>query len=469
MKALKLIAAVVLFASCAYAQKEAPLPKELPPYGPEQPLQAPAVKIAKLDNGLTIWLVSEPGFPKVSFAVAVRGGMAADPAGLPGISELLSNTLAEGTKSRSARQIAEELQAAGGDINTQAGKDFTEVSTSALSSRTDAALTVLADILLNASFPDNEVALAKRNLSDSLRQRESRPQFLAARTLADVLFGENPYHVTSPTQESIAAATPADLRRVFAQRFRPDQAIFVAVGDFENDKMLDMLKANFGGWKAPAESPIAAPTPPSTTPAHAVFVVARPGSVQTTLRFGAFGPLRTDPDYEAADVANAIYGGLFSSRLVTNIREDKGYTYSPGSNLQTYRAAAVLGTGADVRNEVTAPSFNEITYEMNRMATTSPTEEELAKAKHFLIGIQAIFLQARDAVASQLADFWVDGLPPEEIEIYGKKIENTTSAEVDAAARKYFPASRTVVVAVGEEKVIREAFAPFGLPIQTVH
>jgi zinc protease len=196
--------------------------------------------------------------------------------------------------------------------------------------------------------------------------------------------------------------------------------------------------------------------------------VPRPGSVQTTIALGAFGPIRSDSDYEAAEVANAIYGGTFGSRLVTNIREDKGYTYSPFAYIRSYQAAGIVITQADVRNVVTGPTFNEIVYELNRLATTSPTEDELGTARRYLVGSEAIQLQARSAVAAELAQNWVNGLPPEEIGIYGQKIAHTTSAEVDAAARKYFPASRSAIVAVGEEKVIRDAMAPFGIPVQTL-
>ncbi|MFY9529313.1 MAG: pitrilysin family protein [Candidatus Acidiferrales bacterium] len=466
MKALKILAAIVLSASCALAQKETPLPKDLPPYGPEKPLQAPNVKAAKLDNGLTVWLVPEPGFPKIAFAVAVRGGLAADPPDRPGISELLANTIDQGTKSRTAKQIAEEIQAAGGDIAANAGRDSVVVTAGVLSWKADAALTVLSDILLNASFPDNEVALAKRNLADSLRQRESEPSFLATRAMAKVLFVDNPYYVVAPTQDSVEKATPEELRKIFAQRFRPDQALLVAVGDFDPAKMTDLVRAKFGGWTAPGGAPVAATPKPATAPPHTVFLVSRPGSVQTTLEFGTFGPLRSDPDYEAVDVANAIYGAMFSSRLITNIREDKGYTYSPFSAVQPFRQAGILYTRADVRNEVTGPSFNEISYELNRMATTSPTDEELSKAKRYLVGVEAIQLQARAAVANELAGLWVNGLPPEEIGTYGQKVASTTAADVDDVGRKYLPASRTAIIAVGEEKVVRDALAPFGLTIQ---
>jgi zinc protease len=464
---LKLVGVVMLFASCAFAQKQqTPLPKDLPPYGPEKPLEAPSVKIAKLDNGLTVWLVSKPGFPKLSYTVDVRGGLAADPSDRPGISELLSFTIQQGTKSRNARQIAEDFQGAGGDLSVDAGKDAVELSTTVLSAKAEAAMAVLADVLQNASFPDDEVALAKHNLADGLQQQEADPGFLSSRAVANVLYGKNPYHVISPTQESIAASTSADLRKIFAQRFRPDQAVFIAVGDFQNDNMFELVKSKFGTWKAPAEAPIAETPRFTPQPAHAVFLVERPGSVQTTIEFAAAGPLRGDSDFESVEVANAIYGGTFGSRLTSNIREEKGYTYSPFTTVGTHRAAGSLVSHADVRNAVTAATVNEITYELNRLVTTSPTPDELNQAKRFLVGIQAIRLQSRASVADALAALWVQSLPPEEIGIYGKKVAATTSEDVDAAAKKYFPSARAAIVTVGEAGVIREALAPFGMPIQ---
>jgi zinc protease len=188
--------------------------------------------------------------------------------------------------------------------------------------------------------------------------------------------------------------------------------------------------------------------------------------VQTTLVLAGFAPLRSDPDYEATQVANAIYGGTFSSRLVLNIREDKGYTYSPGSRLVTLRQAGYLRSQADVRNAVTGASLNEMLYELNRMATTSPTDEELGRAKRFLLGIEAINLQSRGALAFELARLWLNGLGPDGIATYNNKITATSSSDVDAAAHKYFPASRMAIVAVGDETIIRTALQPFGIPLQ---
>ena len=466
MKNVLTVILVLLLAAAAQAQKEAPLPKDLPPYGTQPAFQPPEVKAAKLDNGLTVWLVAQPGLPKVSFGIVVVGGLAVDPTDRPGLSELLARTLNQGTKIRSAKQIAEEIQSAGGDLSVGADRDSISVTTSVLSSKTELAAGLLADMLENASFPESEVALAKRNLSDSLRQREAQPGFQANRALARVLFGSGPYSIVAATQDALGRMTADELRQEFSRRFRPDQAILVAVGDFDAAKMTTMIKEKLGGWRAPAGLPTKVNAKPAGPAPHQVTFVARPNSVQTTLLLAGFGPLRSDPDYEAAEVAVAIYGGTFSSRLVTNIREDKGYTYSPGSNLDTLRQAGVLRTRAAVRNAVTGASLNEIFYELNRMATTSPTDEELSRAKRSLLGIEAILLQSRGAVGGELADLWLNGLGPDAIASYNRKVSATTAADVDAVARKYFPASHVTVVAVGEEKVIRDALAPFALPME---
>jgi zinc protease len=467
MKKALTVIFVLLFAAAARAQKEAPLPKDLPSYGTQPAFQPPEVKAAKLDNGLTVWLVAQPGLPKVSFYIVVLGGLAVDPTDRPGLSELLARTLNQGTNNRSAKQIAEGIQSAGGDLSVRADRDAIFISSSVLSSKTEYVVGLLADILENASFPEGEVALAKRNLSDSLRQREAQPSFQANRALARVLFGSGPYSVIAPTQDSLGRMTADELRQEFTRRFRPDQAILVAVGDFDAPKMTMMIMKELDHWRAPATPTVTVVKPSGSAP-HEVTFVARPNSVQTTLILAGFGPLRADADYEAADVANAIYGGTFTSRLVTNIREDKGYTYSPGSNLDTLRQAAIFRTQADVRNAVTGASLNEIFYEMNRMATTSPTDEELSRAKRFLLGIEAIFLQSRGAVASELADLWLNGLGPDGIANYNRKITATTAEDVDAVARKYFPASHMTVVAVGEENVIRDGLSSFARPIEAV-
>ncbi|HUY13961.1 MAG TPA: pitrilysin family protein [Terriglobia bacterium] len=462
------LAGLMILPAAWTQEKTQPLPKNLPAYGPLVPFRGPQVVQKRLANGLTLWMVSRAGFPKVSFAVAVRGGMASDPKDRPGLSKLLMDTIDQGTQSKNARQIAEAFQADGGDLTGDAHADFTESMISVLASWASSTLETLSDVLENATFPNSEVALAKRNEADSLRASEAEPSFLANRALAREMFDNHPYSVTSLTQASLAATTPDQLRRAYAMRFRPDRTILVAVGDFDPGPMANAVQKALGGWTTPAGSPAASVPQPVQNNPHGVFLVPRKGSVQTAFRLGAFGPLESSADFEAAEVADAIYGGMFGSRLVNDIREDKGYTYSPGADIQERSEAGVLETRASVRNAVTGASLNEILYQMNRMATTSPTPEELTRAKRYLTGIRAIEYQLQEAVAERLASLWVVGLPPQELGEESSKIQTVTFAEVDQAGRKYFPASRQTIVAVGEQSVIQQQLKPFGLPVHPV-
>src|SRR5260370_13772087 len=227
----------LLLAAPTYAKREQPLPKDLPPLGPEKPLRAPEVRKTQLEQGRTVWLVPRAGFPKVSFSLDVVGGYAADPQDRPGFSQLLTATIDQGTKERTARQIAEDMQDAGGDVNAFSVRDAIRISTSVLSSKTAEGLAVLADLAEEAAFPDNEVTLAKRNLTDQLEQEETDPSFQANRAIAKMLFGNGPYGAFSPTRDSLAAATPAELRSEFARRFRPEHAALLVVAAFCTDQL----------------------------------------------------------------------------------------------------------------------------------------------------------------------------------------------------------------------------------------
>jgi len=448
-------------------EKPKPLPKDLPSYGELKPFEAPHVTTQTLPNGMTLWLAPHAGFPKVYFMLAVRGGFSADPTDLPGLAELLASTLDQGTAAHTARQIAEAFEGAGGDLNARAGSESIVAGTGVLAWKADGGLAALADVVQNATFPDNEVALARRNAADRLQEEESDPEFLAQRALARAVFGSHPYAVLSLTRDTIARATPAVLRSEYARRFRPDQALLVAVGDFDPARISALAELLFGKWTAPSTSPVPAIQKPSQVPPHEVFIVDRPGSVQTMIALGSICPAEGSPDYAAMQVANALYGGMFGSRLTRNIREDKGYTYTPGSFVASRKTAGVFQTWAPVRNGVTGATLNEIDYELNRMATTSPSEEELTNAERYLVGNHAIELQAQEAVARSLTRLWALGLPPQELGQENQRISKVTVTDLDAAAAKYFPSVRQTIVAVGVDKVIENQLAPFGLEMQT--
>jgi predicted Zn-dependent peptidase len=378
---------------------------------------------------------------------------------------LLAAALPEGTQKANAKQIAEAVQDCGGDLDARASADGISLETSVLAEKADAALSIFADVAEHAAFADEEVKIVKQNAASELQANEAEPAFLARRALYHAVFGSHPYRTIAANKETIQQTTAGELQAEFTRRFRPDRAVLVAVGDFDPKQLAAAIGKNFENWKAPATGDENAVEIPAASVTKTVVYVPRPDSVQTTLYAGALAPNLAAADHAAVDVANALFGGMFGSRLIKNIREDKGYTYSPYSYLASYAAAGLLATRADVRNAVTGASFNEITYELNRVATTAPESEELERAKRYLIGSMTIRMQLQALLAGQLAEYWMDGLKAEDLAREGEKVKAVTADNVEAAGAKYFPMSRMTIVAVGDENVIRQQLAPFGLEL----
>jgi zinc protease len=220
---------------------------------------------------------------------------------------------------------------------------------------------------------------------------------------------------------------------------------------------MPLINRAFAGWQEPqqgAAPPIAAPQAQAH---HEMFVVERPGSVQTTMLLGGIGPTERDPQYVPFQVSDTILGGMSSARLGSNIRENKGYSYGAGSLLQTYAGTALSYSGANVRNAVTGAAFNEFLYELNRMATTTARPDELERAQRHLVGSQALQLQSQVELTNQFCDLWSKGLPADTLE---------QQDDVTKISREYFPAYKQTIVMVGDKKVIADQVAPFGLQIE---
>jgi zinc protease len=459
-KTLSLLFAMAAVPAALAAEKK-PLPAELPPFGEDKPLPVPRIAESKLPNGLTVWLVARPGFPRAVAVLAVRGGSADDPKGAEGIAELLADTVREGTKARTSRAIAEELQAVGAELGSFAGADAIYLSVNGLGAGTARMVEILADVARNASFPPAEVELAKANAMQGLAARESTPEFLAQKALARAVYGDHPYRVVAPTRETLQAATPAQLAQEHARRFRPDRSLLVMVGDFEAAAAQAAIGRHFGGWTAAAAATSETPPPPAAAPRR-FFVVSRPGSVQSQILMGRPVVTVTDPAYYPLLVANTIVAGSFGSRLVENIREDKGYTYSPGGSVSARAKGGLLTMRADVRTEVTAAALTEMFYEQDRAASTVPTDEELSRAKRYQAGLYLLRNQIQAAVAQTLASNWVNGLPPGALAEFVTQVNAVTADQVRDAGRRFYASSRQTVVVVGDEAKVKEELATFG-------
>lgn len=456
-----LLLALSVLAVPALAKEETPLPKELPPYAADKPLPVPEIRQETLGNGLKVWLVKRTGFPKINVSLVVRGGNAADSAAMRGTAGMMAGLLNEGTTRHSSRQLAEALQAIGGEVGGSAGDDGVFVTGEALRSHAATLIDLGAEVALHPTFPKEEVELAKENALQGLQAQEAQPAFHARRAFLDATMGSHPYAFATMTAESIKAITPESLAAAHAARFRPDQALLVIGGDFDQAAILAEVKKAYGGWKATGTALPATPAAPTTAKPQ-LIKIDRPGSVQTTLRIGRPAIPATSEDAIPLTVATLVLGGGFHSRITNNIREDKGYTYSPGLRVSRQQVGGMLAFSGDVRSEVTGASINEVLYEFDRMGTTDVSADELTGAKRFASGTYQFSNQIQSAVVGSLASNWLVGLPPEYLGTYVGKINQVTTEQVRAMSRKYYAAKDQTVVAVGDLSKIDADLAQFG-------
>ncbi|WP_266169427.1 M16 family metallopeptidase [Dyella subtropica] len=440
----------------------APLPKDLPAYAPDKPLPVPQITQRTLPNGLTVWVVPRTeGLPKVSLSLAVLGGTASDDASTPAISSLLAGLLNEGTDTLSSQQIAEHLQTIGGDYGAEASDDAITITADALSAHAPELVQLVADTVLHPSFPEKEVILTKANALQSLKARDANPNWQAQRAFSTAAFGDHPYARSSITTASIEATTPASMKALHAKRFRPDRTVLVIAGRISADEAMTLAEQQFGGWKGEGPKPAVVPAAPSQV-APQRLLVTREGAVQSNIRYGRPTVATNHPDYIPLAVTNVILGGSFSSRLVQDIREDKGYSYSPRSRVASFREGGNALAQVDVRNEVTGATLSELTKLYDSMGTQAPSDEELNGAKRLAIGGYLLSNQIQSTQAGSLARFWVEGLPASYLGTYVAKAQAVTADQVQAIGRKYFAAKDQSIIVVGDPKAIDGQLKPYG-------
>ena len=460
-----LIAAAVaaaLAGNAFAAASEAPLPPDLPPYAADKPLPVPTIEKKTLANGMEVWVVPRDGLPRVDYVLAVRNaGYAADAKDAPGFAETLAYMLNEGTARHDSRQIAELAQGMGGGIGGSAGSDGMYVLANALASHAGPMMTLLAEVARESSFPDKEVELAKANQLEGLKVAEAEPGFKAERAMATAVYGDHPYARTQQTEAAIAAITPQSLRDAYARRFRPDRTLLVVTGRIQTAEAMRLVQDAFGDWTATGEA--LPDVPAARADAAPAFVrIQREGSVQSTLRLGRPGIRATDPDYIPAQLTGTILGGGFSSRLMQNLREDKGYTYGAYGGSSALREGGRISAGADVRNEVTGAALKEFEGEFARLGGEPVGARELEDTKRYVAGGYLLSNQMQAAVAQTLAGYWLLGLPSGFLGEYVPKVRAVTAEQVQAMGRKYFDPKQQSIVVVGDGKQIDAQLAPYG-------
>ena len=434
----------------------APPARSVPQLAKHRVAKLPAVADTLLPNGLRILAVRRPGVPLVELRLRVPFTAPTGKGAMAHVARaaLLADTLLSGTDRRDATQIAVDLQSLGGQLSANTDADRLGFGGSVLSSGLPGLLDLLAELLTSASYPKREVEGERDRLVQELAIHRSAAGVVAREALMARMYADHPYALDLPTAEAVEDVKPRHLRALHEARVAPAGSVLTLVGDLSPARATDLVAKALQDWTATSSGPPTPPTPPQS--GRTALLVDRPGSVQTTLRFGGAAPSRSEPEYAAAVLANLVFGGYFSSRWVANIREDKGYTYSPHSALEHPPAGSRMTAGADVATEVTAPALLETLYELGRVATVPVEQRELDMARRYAIGTLALSTASQAGLAGLLSQLASAGLGVEWLRDHPKALEAVTVEDVQEAAARWLAPSVLTPVFVGDSSVIAD-------------
>jgi predicted Zn-dependent peptidase len=424
----------------------------LPDLVPDAKLKLPKQAERTLGTGLTVIAIRRPGVPLAEMRLRVPFGRAPLPR-----ATLLSQALFTGTSDMSSIDIAAELQSVGGGLSAGLDPDRLLVTGNSLVAGLDRMLEILAGILTDPTYPAEEVATERERLVDHIQVAQSQPGHVARTALLKRMYGRHPYAIQTPEPEQVRGVRPAQLRALHADRVRPDGAVLVLVGDISPEKAIDAAEKALGSWTGPGRDGNVPPTPPLEP--GPLLLIDRPGSVQSSLRMALPAVPRTHPDYAPLQLANLVFGGYFSSRWVENIREDKGYTYGPHSSIEHFVAGSALVVAAEVATAVTGPALLETWYELGRIASLPPGEEELEQARRYALGTLRLGMSTQAGLAGLASMYASFGLRLSYLSEHSAALAAATREQVASVAAKYLAPSAAVTVLLGDAAVVEKPLA----------
>ncbi len=444
-------------------RRDGPVIAERPEPGPPRSYEFPPVTQNRLDNGLTILVVDLPGRPLVSATVVVVGGAVEEPSKLAGATVLAARALTEGTARHDAISLVEAGERLGASLHAEAGWDAITVGVDVAADRLAPALELVAEVLLEPTFPANEVERLRDERLNDLLQAKADPRRRVEEAFVGTIYAPaSPYHrPAGGTRETVEGLTSDELRATYERNLDPRRATLIVGGDLGGQDVVGLAQRLFGGWSAGSAGSASGGASPAIVDTGAsvgrlVKVVHRAGSVQTEIRVGHRGIPRRTPDFHAVSVMSAILGGLFNSRLNMKLREEKGYTYGAGAGFDMRRGAGPFAARAAVNTEVTVPAITDMVAELTRIREAPVTAAELGAARDFLIGVFPLRFETAGAVVGALGSLAVHGLGVEELVTYRSRIEAVDVAAVAAAAAANVHVDEASIVLVGDV----DAFGP---------
>ncbi len=431
-----------------------PWRNEMPKASAAVTLRLATPQSVTLPNGLTLILSERPGIPIVAANLVLKTGSDANPLDKPGLANFVAAMLDEGTNARNALQIADELAQLGASLNTNSSMDATTLSARSLSKNFPATLDILADVALRPSFPAAEVDRQRASRLAQVLQQRDNPAQVAAQVTAAALYGpRHPYGYSElGTEASVKGISRDDMVAFWKQNFVPNNAALVVAGSISMAELRGLADKAFGAW--PRGTPV---TPalgtPVTTQAR-VVIVDKPGSPQTQVRVAIIGVARSSPDFRPVQVMNLALGGLFSSRINMNLREEHGYTYGANSQFIFRRAPGPFQVASGIRTDVTAPAISEILKELRGMVEKPMTEDELKKAKDALTNSLAGAFDSSANAVNNFSNVFIYNLGLDYYTLYAQQVNAVTNDQTLAVAKKYLVPDRLVIIAVGDRSKI---------------
>ena len=418
-------------------------------------LRLPAVQTTTLPNGLTLAVVEMHKVPVVDVQVLVDAGAARDPADLPGLASFTALMLQQGAGTRGALDVADEAAFLGAQLGTTATADGATASLHVPRRRLEAALDLLADVVLRPTFPDSEIARQRELRGAQLVQQRDEPVAVANVAFPAIVYGPgHPYgHPLNGTDAATAALTRDRVAGFYGAYYRPNAARILVVGDITLAQARALLAARFGAWQQGDVPGLAAGGTPAPA-ARAVYLIDKPGAAQSVIRIGHVGPARSTPDWYALEVLNTILGGAFTSRLNQNLRETHGYTYGAFSQFAARRLAGAFVALASVVTAKTDSSLVEFLKELRRIRDEPVPDQELAKAKAYVtLGLPGDF-ETTGSAAGRFREVLSYGLPLDYYDRYIERIRAVTAADVQRVARQYIDPDHFDIVVVGDKAQI---------------
>jgi zinc protease len=452
MKTIKIVTLIVCasLAFGSFAQKQ----KQTPPAGGQpRDFVLPEKKLDKLPNGLQTTMVQYGAIPKVNVNLIIKTGNVHEDANQVWLADLTTNLMKEGTKTMDFKTISKKVAAMGGELNIGVGPDQTFVSGSVLSEYAADLIKIMADVVMNPAFPASELERLKTDLKRQLSVQKTIPQNQASEKFFGMVFKDHAYGRYFPTEEMLNSYTLDMVKNFYDKNFGGKRAVIYVVGKFDESAAKKSIEGSFKSWK---EGPDVNYPPATPVRTNEVSMIDRPDAPQTTVMLGLPTLTPKSEDYVALQVTNSILGGSFSSRITSNIREDKGYTYSPFSTIQNQKGVSVWYEQADVTSEHTGASLREISKEIKRLQTEEPSKEEMEGIQKYMSGVFVLQNSTPNGIIGQLNFIDFHGLDDSYLTNRVKNIYAITPAKVSQMTKDYFKYEDMTLVLVGDKKQLQK-------------